>query len=115
MHIHKPIECDEDLVPPTINLRSTPPAYFLSSEHAETWFTQNTIFSDDCAVQLIEAAARNRQAAESGHDNERQRRGGACPACGMAITRAVVVFNMPATCQATGSRRPGGNGNGSRR
>merc|ERR1740121_3019495 len=50
------------------------------------------VVCEECAVQLVEAAARNRSIVEnSGHGSERG--GGACPSCGMAITRAMRLFS----------------------
>merc|ERR1712217_524424 len=49
----------------------------------------------ECAVQLVEAAARNRsmsEAADRAH-HASERGGGACPSCGVAITRAMRLFS----------------------
>lgn len=49
----------------------------------------------ECAVQLVEAAARNRSMSEAagGTHHGSERGGGACPSCGMAITRAMRLFS----------------------
>jgi len=49
----------------------------------------------DCAVQLVEAAARNRSMCEAvgGAHHASERGGGACPSCGKDITRAMRMFS----------------------
>lgn len=53
------------------------------------------VVCEGCAVQLVEAAARNRSMAESsgGMHHGSERGGGACPSCGMVITRAMRLFS----------------------
>ncbi|CAJ1432404.1 unnamed protein product [Effrenium voratum] len=45
----------------------------------------------DCAVQLVDAAARSRTATEAA-DRGGDRCGGNCPSCGLAISRAMRIF-----------------------
>jgi len=49
----------------------------------------------DCAMQLVEVAARNRSASEAagGGGHHSSERGGGCPSCGLAITRAMRLFS----------------------
>ena len=44
-------ECDEDQVPPTLELSKDPPATFFSQEEGVAWFMENTAVSDDCVPQ----------------------------------------------------------------
>lgn len=44
-------ECDEDLVPPTLELSKDPPATFFSQQEATAWFMEHTVVSDDCVPQ----------------------------------------------------------------
>jgi len=47
----------------------------------------------DCAVQLVEAAARTRSTGDlSGGHHVSEKSGGTCPSCGLAIARAMRIF-----------------------
>ncbi|CAE8585231.1 unnamed protein product, partial [Polarella glacialis] len=48
----------------------------------------------DCAVQLVEAAARSKgESFEKGAHHQQDRGGGTCPSCGMVISRAMRIFS----------------------
>ncbi|CAK0825425.1 unnamed protein product, partial [Prorocentrum cordatum] len=52
------------------------------------------VVCSECAVQLVEAAARNRSLEQaSGGGGHHSERGGACPNCGTAVARAVRLFS----------------------
>ncbi len=44
-------ECDEDQVPPTLEISKDPPVTFFSQEEGVAWFMENTVVSDDCVPQ----------------------------------------------------------------
>lgn len=92
------------------------PACFVCLDRPSRYILEpcgHKVVCGECAVPLVEAAARNRQAVEVlglGSHHSSEKRGGTCPSCGMAITRAMRVFSSPGTLAAT-CRTASGNGN----
>jgi len=73
------------------------PACFVCLDRPSQYLLEpcgHRVVCGDCAVQLVEAAARNRSISEAaGGTHHSSERGGACPSCGLAITRATRLFS----------------------
>merc|ERR1712217_3458 len=79
---------------PSVSSQPSAPACFVCLDRPSRYVLEpcgHRVVCGDCAVQLVEAAARNRSMSEaigSAH-HASERGGGACPSCGMVITRAM--------------------------
>jgi len=77
--------------------KQSAPACFVCLDRPSQYFLEpcgHRVVCGDCAVQLVEAAARNRSISEAaGGTHHSSERGGACPSCGLAITRAMRLFS----------------------
>eukprot|EP00929_Paragymnodinium_shiwhaense_P080393 TRINITY_DN41929_c0_g1_i2.p1 TRINITY_DN41929_c0_g1~~TRINITY_DN41929_c0_g1_i2.p1 ORF type:complete len:588 (+),score=158.95 TRINITY_DN41929_c0_g1_i2:129-1892(+) len=75
---------------------SSLPACFLCLDRPSRYILEpcgHRVVCCECAIQLVEAAARNRSTMEAGgsqHSSEKS--GGACPSCGQSIGRAMRLF-----------------------
>lgn len=71
--------------------KQSAPACFVCLDRPSQYLLEpcgHRVVCGDCAVQLVEAAARNRSISEAaGGTHHSSERGGACPSCGLAITR----------------------------
>lgn len=78
--------------------RTQQPACFLCLDRPSRYILEpcgHRVVCGECAVQLVEGAARNRAVSEGAgaHHGSSEKSGGACPSCGQAITRAMRVFS----------------------
>jgi len=77
--------------------QSLQPACFLCLDRPSRYILEpcgHRVVCGECAVQLVEAAARNRSMNEAaGVHHVSDKSGGACPSCGLAITRAMRVLS----------------------
>lgn len=83
--------CKQDGKTPgsSVQQQSAPPC-FVCLDRPSRYILEpcsHRVVCGECAVQLVEAAARNRSMSEGAGG------GGACPSCGMAISRAMRLFS----------------------
>lgn len=72
------------------------PACFVCLERPSWYVLEpcgHRVVCGECAIQLVEAAARNRSVSEGVAHHSSEKGGGACPSCGLAITRAMRLFS----------------------
>lgn len=86
----------EGKTPPHASAQPSAPACFVCLDRPSRYILEpcgHRVVCEDCAVQLVEDAARKRSVSEGGLHHASERGGGACPSCGMAITRAMRLFS----------------------